>query len=203
MRGFFYYTLILLRKLPREYPTLLRRSKYMGNIVYHFGNYAITNAKYVAMELNKYFDLNRSSSKKEDLYNKHKYFLLTNSIAWDLAHRDIPIYLTGIRKVINALKNSTTPKRGARVVYMSGVGFVNKIASKSTNGYIMRALNTLVLELMTEAGIEVLDIYNMLYSVNDKFVNPVHYLFVYPDRQIARGEFGKVVANAIFTTMCM
>ena len=185
----------------------------MDNVVYHWGNFADKNAKYVEMELrgirkddNK--ESNASSSKgtvDQDLRkNKLKHFILTNAMAWDLQVRNIPRYLMGIHDIITFIKNNTLSEKETRIVYMSGVGYANKVVTLDpNNGYIMRALNKIVLEMMTEAGIEVLDIYNMLYSVNDKFANVMHYLFVSPKNQNVRGKFGKVVADTLFTTMCL
>ena len=174
----------------------------MDNVVYHWGDYAERNAQYVDMEL-KLANHYRLNMGRRD-HHRSKYFLLTNSITWDLEFRDVPAYLSGISKIIHAIRHNTlSGPAGLRIVYMSGVGYANNFPSIPMNGYVHRALNNIVLDTMTEAGIEVLDIYNMLYSVNDKYVNPMHYLFVYPDSQKVAGEYGSVVADAIISTMCL
>ena len=152
---------------------------------------------------------NVSNVKQNPSIIRRKRVLLTNTLTWDTGIGSVTEYLTKIEDLVKSVAKVSKINH-TRNIYLSGVGYANDIFAwkfavrngKYRNGYLERALNKIVLDKMTEAGIEVLDIYNMLYSVNDKYVNRMHYLMVIPMNQEIRGEFGSTVADTIIFKLC-
>ena len=152
---------------------------------------------------------NVSNVKQNPSIIRRKRVLLANTLTWDTGLGSVTEYLTKIKDLVKSVAQVSKINH-TRNIYLSGVGYANDIFAwkfavrngKYRNGYLERALNKIVLDKMTEAGIEVLDIYNMLYSVNDKYVNRMHYLMIIPRNQETRGEFGSTVADTIIFKLC-
>ena len=87
-----------------------------------------------------------------------------------------------------------------RIIYLSTV----PDAAKEDRGpiYLTKALSKIALKAMSDLGIETLDLMPMLYSVNERTVDYIHYLKVEPPTGKVHGEFGPRVADAIINYIC-
>ena len=200
MRYWFFYVLKHLDRLPKNIPQILRRTLNVENITFHWGNFINLLIKELQDEL-KSINKTQVNSHKGKEVAKRKPLFVINAIGWDVQQRNIAGYLKGIQHLANLLKGAIEDNK-VQVLYLSGVAFPNKMTRADVNGYIFRAVNKIVLDIMQLAGVDTLDINSMLYSVNDYHVHGAHYLAVIPNEQTEHGKFGPGVADRIIHKIC-
>ncbi len=195
MRYNFFYLLMLLGKLDPNMPQILRSTTTVENIKFMWGNYASELLRKFNLELTNLRDLLNTTTS-----SKHKPVVILNAMQWNMRDRKTAEYLKDTKQLAELVQTVVSNDK-IRVIYLTTVPWPNNL-SDLRNLYLVRALNSIVVTWFREAGAQVLDISDMLYSVNDYNVCKNHYLCIRPSTQEVQGFFGPVVADAIIKEIC-
>lgn len=191
----FFYLLMLLGKLDPKTPQVLRGTKTVDNIKFQWGNYA--------KELFRRFNaevINLTELAKTNKSVKHKPVVILSAMQWNMKDRKTAEYLLYTKQLADLVKKVVKNDK-IRIIYLAATPWPNR-ESQLRNVYIVRALNSIAVKWFRAAGAQVLDISDMLYSVNDHDVCKGHYMCIKPKTQEILGLFGPVVADAIIKEIC-
>ena len=191
----FFYLLKLLGNLDPKMPQVLRGTRTVDNIKFQWGHYASELFKKFNAELTSLTQLLQTNKSV-----KHKPVVILSAMQWNMKDRKTAQYLFDTKRLASQVKKVVSDGK-IRIIYISATPWPNN-QNELRNLYIVRALNSIAVTWFRDAGAQVLDISDMLYSVNDYDVCKGHYMCIKPSTQKVDGMFGPVVADMIIKEIC-
>ena len=200
VRYWCYYFLKQMGMLSKKLPKHNKEVQRIGKFTFQWGNFVdllITKFKDEFKRVNNTIQNHDAKNK-----TKSKTLFIMNSLHWGAQHRNIAEYIKGIHGLADILNKTKKEDPEVQLLFLSGVAFPNSYNNPKINGYLKRSLNKIVRHIMRSNGIETLDLNTLLFSVNDFYVDVVHYLCIIPATGVMTGQFGPGVADLIINTIC-
>ncbi len=136
----------------------------------------------------------------------HKSVITIHPLTWDLEFRkDRLKMLKELHELTSLVKQIKQTSNTTRIIFWTGMPAANRTPYvRTSTGDEIGAFSKLACDWMKEAGVETLDMFQMLYSVNDKdgLICPHHLICVIPPQLFVSGEFGKIAAELLFYKIC-
>ena len=198
-RYIMFYLYLQLGLLDSKLPAMFRDRYVRRNTAFYWS----TSAEVLARTLGDLYNSVKQSGLNPATSNLKQDVLIINAFHHDIqSTRNIVTYIEGMESVFKTIGDLKRRRRDLlRIIWIGGPPVPDNIPRR--NSELIADLHGWIFPRMAALGVEVLDLFPILYPVqNESPCKKHHYLCVTPKDGTVSGKVGKTLFNAMFHEIC-